>query len=84
MGYIVNLTVILDTIFRIPCAVISPEDVVLIIDKHANSDHKNKMHSDIRGFVTGAYAYRFSAEEMILEGIIDYIQQFCVTQEMLA
>ncbi len=80
MGYIVDLTVILDAIFSTTSVDISPENVLLAIDRHVSSGHRSRIHRDIRRFVTEAFAVRFSVpqKDLILERIIDLIQEFCV------
>ncbi|KAH9061774.1 hypothetical protein EDB83DRAFT_2552150 [Lactarius deliciosus] len=80
MGYIIDLTVILDAIFNTTPGDISPEHVQLFIDRHVHSGHRNRIHRDIRSFVTEASAVRFSVphKDLILEKIIDLIQEFCV------
>ena len=79
MGYIVDLTVILDAIFGTPSGEVSQENVRFIIDGHVGSGKKGKIHGDIRGFVTEAFAVGFSVpqKDLILERIIDLIQKFC-------
>jgi len=79
MGYIVDLTVILDAIFSTTSGDVSQENVRLIIDGHIGSGHKGKIHRDIRGFVTEAFAVGVSVpqKDLILERIIDLIQEFC-------
>ena len=80
MGYIVDLTVILDAIFSTTAGHISPENVRLVINMHVSSGNKDKIHREIRRFVTEAYAIRFSVpqRDLILEKIIDLIQGYCV------
>ena len=81
MGYIVDLTVILDTIFSKTSGDISPKDVLSTIESHVNSGSKSKIHDDIRSFVPEAFAIGSSGipqKDLILEKIIDLIKQFCV------
>jgi hypothetical protein len=80
MGYIIHLTIILDAIFGTISGDISQEDVQLVIDGHVRSGKKDKIHHEIRGFVTQAFALGFSArkQDLVLERIIDLIQEFCV------
>ena len=80
MGYIVDLTVILDAIFCSTSGNISSENVRLVVNSHISSGKKNKIHHEIRRFVTVAFAARFSGlqKDLILEKIIDLIQKFCV------
>lgn len=79
MGYILNLMVILDAIFRTTSGdiSISLENILLVIERHEGSDHNHRIHRDIRDFVT-AFADKFSVSQrdLILERIIDLIQKF--------
>ncbi|KAH8979091.1 hypothetical protein EDB92DRAFT_1981402 [Lactarius akahatsu] len=80
VGYIVNLTVILDGIFRIAAGDMSPSHAQQVFERHARSRHRDAIHRDIRSFITEAFAIRFSVpqKDLILERIIDLIKQFCV------
>ena len=80
MGYIIHLTIILDAIFSTIYGDISEENVQLVIDLHVRTGTKDKIHREIRGFVTEAFAIGPSArkQDLILERIIDLIQGFCV------
>ena len=81
MGYIVNLMVILDAIFGFSTASgdISRKDILRVMEGHITSGYKNKIHRDIREFVT-TFADKFSVlpKDLILERVIDLIQKFCV------
>ena len=83
MGYIVDLTVILDAIFSTASSdvPVSLDDVLLVVERHVSSGKKDKIHRQIRGFVTQAFEMRFSVpqNDLILERIIDLISEFCVT-----
>jgi succinyl-CoA synthetase beta subunit len=81
MGYIVDLTVILDAIFCATSGNVSRESVQLVIDWFVSSRKRAKIHCNIRGFVTQAFAVRYSVsqKDIILERIIDLIQEFCVS-----
>ncbi|KAH8994220.1 hypothetical protein EDB92DRAFT_1944104 [Lactarius akahatsu] len=81
MGYIVNLTVILDSIFsKISGDIkgdISLETIASVINGHIDSGKRNKIHDDIWTFVTETFPLRFSvSQDLILEKIIDLIQEF--------
>ena len=80
MGYIVDLTVILDGIFRMAADDMSPNHAQQIFERHARSRHRVAIHNDIRSFITEAFAIRFSVpqKDLVLEKIIDLIKQFCV------
>ena len=85
MGYIVDLTVILDTLFSTTSCNISPESVRLAVHRHISSGKRVKIHRNIRRFVTETFAVGFSVsrKDLILERIIDLIQEFCVSQEVV-
>ena len=78
MGYIVDLTVLLDAIFSTPSGDISPDNVQLVIDKHVSSGNKDKIPRDIQRFVIEAFRFSVPQKDLILERIIDLIQEFCV------
>ena len=80
MGYIVDLTVILDGIFRIAAGNMLPKDAEQVFERHVRSGHREAIHRDIRSFITEAFAIRFSVpqKDLVLERIIDLIKQFCV------
>jgi hypothetical protein len=85
MGYIVDLTVILDGVFRIAAGSVSDEDIQTAINKHASSDCRDRIHRDIRNFVTEAFTSRFkvSKKDMVLEKIDDLIRHYCVSSRGL-
>ena len=80
MGYIVNLTVILDDIFR-TCAGNVTEDAALkVMDTHVRSGRRDGIHRDIRSFVTfviSSPARPASQKDLVLEKIIDLIRRYC-------
>lgn len=81
VGYIVDLTVIMDGIFRMAAGDMSPKDVKLVFVRHVKSGHRDEIHRDIWSFVTEAFAIRPlvpQQKDMVLERIIDLIKQFCV------
>jgi len=80
MGYIVDLTVILDGIFRTAAGDMSPKDALQVFERHVRSGHRDAIHRDIRSFITEAFAIRFFVpqKDLVLERIIDLIKQFCV------
>ena len=80
MGYIVDLTVILDGIFRMAAGDMSPNHAQQVFERHARSRHRDSIHQDIRSFLIEAFAMRFSVQQkdLVLEEIIDLIKQFCV------
>ena len=80
MGYIVDLTVILDDIFRIAAGNVSASDVQSATDRHIRSGRRDRIHRDIGSFVTETFAIRFTVpqRDLVLEKIIDLIRQYCV------
>ena len=89
MGYIVDLTVILDGIFRVAAGDMSPHRAQQVCDRHVRSGHRDAIHRDIRSFIKEAFPIRLSVpqKDLFLERIIDLIKQFCVppqeTEEMV-
>jgi hypothetical protein len=80
MGYIVDLTVILDDIFRTASGNVTSNDVQSALHKHVNSGRRDRIHRDIQSFVTETFAIRFTVpqRDLVLEKIIDLIRQYCV------
>jgi hypothetical protein len=80
VGYIVDLTVILDGVFRVAAGDMSSNDADHVLDRHVKSGRRAAIHQDIRSFITEAFAIRFSVpqKDLVLERIIDLIKQFCV------
>ena len=84
MGYIVNLTVILDGIFRTAAGTDLMENTVLNVTfAHITSGRRDSIHRDIRSFVTGAFATRFAVprQDLFLENIIGLIRKYCAPLE---
>ncbi|KAF8265742.1 hypothetical protein EI94DRAFT_1734896 [Lactarius quietus] len=80
VGYIINLTVILDGLFRVAAGDMSPKHAQDVLERHVRSGHKDAIHRDIRNFITETFGIRFAVQQkdLILERIIDLIKQFCV------
>ena len=80
VGYIVDLTVILDGIFNAAAGDVSPNHTQQVLDRHIRSGNRDAIHRDIRSFITEAFAIRFSLPEkdLVLDTIIDLIKQFCI------
>jgi len=80
VGYIINLTVILDGLFRVAAGDMSPKHAQDVLERHDRSGHKDAIHRDIRNFITETFGIRFAVQQkdLILERIIDLIKQFCV------
>jgi hypothetical protein len=80
MGYIVDLTVILDGIFRLGGGRVSVNEAQTAMDRHVSSGRRDSIHRDINSFVTETFAIRFTVpqRDLVLEKIIDLIRQYCV------
>jgi hypothetical protein len=85
MGYIVDLTVILDDVFRIAAGSVSDNDVQTAMDTHASSGRRDRIHQDIRSFVTETFALRFmvSKKDLVLEKMDDLIRHYCASSRGL-
>ena len=80
MGYIVDLTVIMDGISRVAAGDMSSKDAQQVLGRHVRSGHRDAIHHDIRSFIAEALEIRSLApqKDLVLERIIDLIKQFCV------
>ena len=79
MGYIVNLTVILDGIFKTAGGNVTDSVVMKVTNSHIRSGRRDSIHRDIRSFVTETFAIRFAVpqKDLVLEKIVDLIRQYC-------
>ena len=79
VGYIVDLTVIMDGIFKTAGGDTS-KNALRLLDHHVRFGNRDAIHRDIQNFITEAFAIRFSLpqKDLILERIIDLIKQYCV------
>ena len=79
MGYIVNLTVILDSIFRTAGGNVTENAALKATGTHVRSGRRDSIHRDIRSFVTETFGIRFAVpqKDLVLEKIIDLIRQYC-------
>ena len=80
VGYIVDLTVIMDGIFRVAAGDMSSEQLLLIVDRHEKSGRRDAIHRNVRSFIAEAFSIRSSVpgKDLVLERIIDLIKQHCV------
>ena len=80
MGYVVDLTVIMDGIFKVAAEDMTPEHALQIVNMHERSGRRDVLHHDIRSYIAEAFPIRFSmaGKDLILERIIDLIKQHCV------
>ena len=81
-GYIVNLTVILDGIFKTTAGNVTENTAPKVTDSHIRSGRRDQgrdsIHRDIRSFVTKTFAVEFAIPQryLVLEMIIDLIRQY--------
>ena len=77
MGYIVDLTIILDVIFKTPSDQdnVSANVVQSAMDEHVNSGRRDRTHRDIRAFVAQTVASRITEAQgdLVLEKIFSLI-----------
>jgi hypothetical protein len=81
MGYIVDLTVVLDDIFRTTHGSVTGNDALTAMDRHISSGRRDRIHREIYSFVTETFSIRFAVpqRDLVLEKIIDLIRQYCVS-----
>ena len=81
MGYIVNLTVILDDNFRATTGSVTEDAAQEVMDTHVRSVRRDWIHRDICSFV--AFVIKSPVlppalqKDLILEKIIDLIGRYC-------
>ncbi|KAN0136277.1 hypothetical protein V8E53_005882 [Lactarius tabidus] len=73
VGYIVDLTIILDGIFRMAAGNISPNHAEQVLGRHDKSGRKDAIHRDIRNFIAEVYEIKVLQKDLVLEKIIDLI-----------
>jgi hypothetical protein len=80
MGYIVDLTVVLDDIFWTTHCSVPANDAFTAMDRHISSGHRDRIHREVYSFVTETFSIRFPdpQRDLTLEKIIDLIRQYCV------
>jgi hypothetical protein len=79
MGYIIDLTVILDDIFRTAAGYASADDAQVAMDRYLGSGRRDKIHRDIRRFVTQTLATGTTVpqRDLVLEKIEELIRHHC-------
>jgi hypothetical protein len=79
MGYIVNLTVILDAIFRTTAGNVTEIATQKAMDTHVRSGPRNSIHQDIRSFVTETFSIRSATldKDLVLEKIVSLLRRYC-------
>ena len=82
MGYIVNLTVILDDISKKTSGSVKGNAAQEVMDTHIRSGRRDSIHRDIRSFVAETFPIRFTIPEkdLVLENIISLIRRYCAPQ----
>jgi hypothetical protein len=82
MGYIVDLTIILDGIFKLGGGCVSVNEAQMAMDRHLSSGHRDRvnLHRDINSFVTETFVIKSMVRQrdLVLEKIIDLIRKYCV------
>ncbi len=64
MGYIVDLTVILDDIFRTNSGFVSVDALQLAINRQFEFGRRDRIHREIRSFVSETFPIRFTVTQM--------------------
>ena len=78
MGYIIDLIVLLDGIFRVAAGNVSTKYVQRAMHMHVSAGRKHKIHGDINSFVAETFErFAESQIDLILEKIIDLIRRYC-------
>ena len=82
MGYIVNLTVILDAIYGTSAGNVTESATLKAMGIHVRSGRRNSIHQDIRSFVTETSSIRspILEKDLVLEKIIGLIRRYCSPQ----
>jgi hypothetical protein len=78
MGYIVNLTMILDDIFQTADSSVTESAALKVMDAYVRSSRRERIHQDIRSFVTETFAIGFAnpQNDLVLGTIINLIRQY--------
>ena len=81
MGYIVNLAVILEDIFRTSGSNVTENVPLKVMGTHVRSGRRDSIHQDIRSFVNETFSIRFAVpqKDLVLEKIIDLIRKYCTS-----
>jgi hypothetical protein len=85
MGYIVNLTVILDGISKTVAGNVTDSVALKIKNSHIRSRCRDRIHRDIRNFVAAIEVpvpqkdldHLDHLDHLVLEKIIDLIEHYC-------
>jgi hypothetical protein len=82
MGYIVNLTVILDYIFRTTGGNVTGNAALKVMGTHVRSGRRDSIHRDIRGFVKETFSIMstFPKKDLVVERIVQLIEKYRAPQ----
>ena len=82
MGYIANLTVVLDGIFKTAAGNVTENAAMKATNSHVRSGRRESIHQDIRSFVTETFSIIFTIPEkdLVMENIISLIRRYCAPQ----
>jgi hypothetical protein len=80
MGYIVNLTVILDDILRTTGGNVTENAALKVMGTHVRSGRRDSIHQDIRSFVTETFSIMSALpdNDLVLEKLTHLIRKYCV------
>ena len=89
MGYIVNLTVILDGISKTAAGNVTDNAVLKVKNSHIRSGCRDRIHRDIRNFVAAIEVpvpqkdldHLDHLDHLVLEKIIDLIEHYCSSSD---
>jgi hypothetical protein len=76
MGYIVNLTVILDNILRTTGGNVTENAALEVMETHVRSGRRDRIHQD---FVTATFSSPFprTEKDLVMERTIQFIRNYC-------
>ena len=79
MGYIVDLTVIMDDIFRTTGGKVTENAALKVMAPHVRFGRRDSIHRDIRSFVAETFSIRSATPEkdLALENIVSLIRRYC-------
>ena len=78
VGYIVDLTVILHGLFLSTHDDVSACEVQEVMNHHVQSGRQERIHHDIRRFITDEGPFEYRGNDIVVEKMIDLIKKFCV------
>ena len=78
VGYIVDLTIILHGLFLSTHDDVEACEVQEVINHHVQSGLQERIHHDIRRFITDKGPFEYRGVDLVIEKMIDLIKRFCV------